>query len=156
MRIDDRLIGGALALLSLAIILGARGLPSVPGTTFGPELMPTLIGIAMGVLSIRIFITGVLQNNGNGWFDLSEWKGARRPVYCAVWTIAGVGLGIVLLPIIGFPLYGLGFALPLMLLMGARLMSAVLTSVCLVLVAQFVFARLLFVPLPAGPLPMPW
>nr|WP_306268851.1 tripartite tricarboxylate transporter TctB family protein [Pararhizobium sp. IMCC3301] len=156
MRIDDRLIGGALALLSMAIILGARGLPSVPGTTFGPELMPTLIGTAMGVLSIRIFVTGLLQNGATGWVDISEWKGAKRPVYCAIWTIAGIALGIALLPIIGFPLYGLGFALPLMLLMGARAVSAVLTSVCLVLVAQFVFARLLFVPLPAGPLPLPW
>ena len=156
MRIDDRLIGGALALLSLAIIFGERGLPSVPGTTFGPELMPTLIGIAMGALSIRIFITGLAQNGVSGWFDLSEWKGAVRPVYCAIWTLAGIALGIVLLPVIGFPLYGLGFALPLMLLMGARLVPAVLTSVGLVLVAQFIFARLLFVPLPAGPLPLPW
>ncbi len=156
MRIDDRLIGGALALLSLAIILGARELPTVPGTRFGPELMPTLIGIAMGVLSIRIFITGVLQNTGSGWVDLSEWKGPRRPVYCAIWTIAGVAVGVLLLPIVGFPLFGLGFALPLMLLMGARFLPAILTSVCLVLAAQFVFARLLLVPLPAGPLPMPW
>ncbi len=156
MRIDDRLIGGALALLSLAIILGAQGLPSVPGTRFGPELMPMLIGIAMGMLSIRIFLTGVLQNSGTGWLDLSEWKGAKRPVFCAIWTLAGIALGIVLLPIIGFPLYGLGFSLPLMLLMGARPVSAAVTSVCLVLVAQFVFARLLLVPLPAGPLPMPW
>ena len=156
MRIDDRIIGGALALLSLAIILGARGLPSVPGTTFGPALMPTLIGIAMGVLSIRILVTGLLQKSSTGWFDLSEWKGASRPVFCALWTLAGIALGIVLLPIIGFPLYGLGFALPLMLLMGARPLHAVLTSVGLVLVAQFVFARLLFVPLPAGPPPMPW
>lgn len=156
MRIDDRLIGGALALLSIAIILGARGLPSVPGTRFGPELMPTLIGIAMGVLSIRIFITGLTQNGVTGWFNASEWAGATRPLYCAIWTLAGIALGIVLLPVIGFPLYGLGFALPLMLLMGARLVPAVLTSVALVLVAQFVFARLLFVPLPAGPLPLPW
>jgi len=156
MRIDDRLIGLGMALLALAIIFGSLGLPSVPGTTYGPNLMPTIIGIGFAVLSIRIFIVGWRARDGARWIDLSQWSGRTRSLLCVVWTLGGIVFGLVLFEPMGFLLYGLAFMLPLMLLMGAGPVTAIATTVPTILLAQFGFANLMLVPLPVGPLPLPW
>lgn len=152
MRFDDRIIGVAFAALSLVVILLARDFPSVPGTRFGPDVFPTLIGLVMGGLALRIFISGMRRAGGGSWVDVAAWRGQTRGLAAAAWVIAGIVVGSVFFDPIGFPLFGIVYSLPLMLFMGAR--PAVAVTVCLtaVMVAYFVFSRLLHVPLPVGPL----
>lgn len=152
MRIDDRILGVGLALLALFIIWQAQMIPSVPGTTFGPSLMPTLIGLVMVACGLAVFLGGVRSAGAGPLIDVSVWRGQTRGLVCAAWAILGVVVGIAVMPWIGFPLLGLIYALPLMLLMGARPIAAVPVAVVVVLCAYLVFKRLLYVPLPAGPL----
>lgn len=152
MRFDDRIIGVAFAALSLVIIALASQVPSVPGTTFGPDLFPTLIGIAMFAMAARIFIAGMRRPKGGDWVNVTVWRRQTRGLIAAVWVIGGIVVGIAFFNQIGFPLFGIVFALPLMLLMGARPLVAVIVCLAAVLVSYFVFSRLLFVPLPVGPL----
>lgn len=152
MRLDDRIVGLLLGLLATAVILLARQIPAVPGTTFGPDLMPTLIGVAMAGAAARIFWLGWRAASPGPLLDVSDWNGQERGLVCAAWAIGGTLIGIFFLNDIGFPLYSVCFALPLMLLMGARPIVAVPVALVLTLAAYAAFTRLLLVPLPAGPL----
>lgn len=152
MRFDDRIIGIAFAALSLAIIGMATQFPSVPGTTFGPDLFPSLIGVVMFGLGVRIFIGGLRAPAGRGWINVGVWRGRARGLIAAAWVIGGIVVGIVFFDQIGFPLFGLLYALPLMLFMGARPIAATVVCLAAVLLSYFVFSRLLYVPLPVGPL----
>lgn len=160
MRIDDRLVGLFFALLGGAVILAARRLSGVPGTTYGPDLMPILIGIGMMGFGLKIAVAGFAaarSTSGRGpWIDLGAWTGETRGILAALWTVAGVGAAIWLLPVLGLPLFGLIFCLPLVVLARARLVVAVPAVVATVLAAQVIFGGLLHVPLPAGLLPLPW
>jgi len=152
MRFDDRIIGVAFAALSLAIIVFSRDIPSVPGTTFGPDVFPTLIGIAMFGMAARIFIGGLRRTEGGRWFDVSVWHGQTRGLAAAVWVTGGIIVGLVFFNQIGFPLFAFVYAFPLMLFMGARPVTAAVVSLVAVMLSYFVFSRLLYVPLPVGPL----
>lgn len=157
MRIDDRLLGIAIALLGLGVIYEAWRLPSVPGTTFGPGLMPGIIGICLAGLGAKIASARFLTGSGHGQLlDLSVWRGQWRGIAGASWTILGTGLAILYLPEIGFPLLGLGYAIPLMLFMRARLLPAMAVSGIVVLLLHYIFTNLLYVPLSRGPVPLPW
>lgn len=150
MRIDDRIVGMGLTLLALYVIWEARQIPAVPGASFGPSLMPTLVGIVMAGCGLAIFLGG-LRAAGGPVIDVSVWKGQRRGLLCAAWAIGGVMLGISFLPWLGFPLFGLLYALPLMLLMGARPVAAIPVALVLVVGCYLVFKHLFHVPLPTGP-----
>lgn len=152
MRLDDRLTGLLLALLGIAVIVGARGIPAVPGTTFGPDLLPTIVGVALAVCGAVIFVGGVRAAGTVPWVDLSDWHGRGRGIVGAVWAIGGTIVGVLYLQTLGFPIFAFVFALPLMLLMGAKPLIAAIVSAVVALVAFAIFYYLLLVPLPVGPL----
>ena len=152
MRFDDRLLGLALALLAAFVVVQAVEIPAVPGATFGPSLMPTIVGLVMGGCGLIVFAKGVRARAPGPLVDVSVWKGEYRGLACAAWAIGGAVAGIVFLPWLGFPLFGLLYALPLMLMMGARPLAAVPVALVVVLGAYLAFKQLLYVPLPAGPL----
>jgi hypothetical protein len=152
MRFDDRINGILLGLLALAIIVLARQIPAVPGTTFGPDLMPTLIGLGMAGAALRIFFLGLRSTTAGPWVDVSDWRGQTRGLVAAFWAIAGAILGILFLNQLGFPIFAVLYALPLMLLLGVRPLLSAIVSVVVALLAFLVFYRVLMVPLPVGPL----
>jgi hypothetical protein len=152
MRFDDRIIGIAFAALSLVVIALATQFPSVPGTTFGPDLFPTLIGVAMFGMAARIFVDGLRAPARRCWIDVRVWHGRTRGLVAAAWVIVGIVVGIAFFDQIGFPLFGFLYALPLMLFMRARPITATIVCLVAVLLSYFVFSRLLYVPLPVGPL----
>lgn len=152
MRFDDRITGIALWALALFVIVMSWQIPSVPGTTFGPDLFPILIGTGFILTGTIIFLKG-WRSAGNGpWIDLSDWHAHARGLIGSAWTIGGIIVAIMYFDEIGFPLFSLGYALPMMFLMGARPLPAIMVSVTSVAIAYLVFARIMFVPLPVGPL----
>lgn len=152
MRLDDRLTGLLLALFGIVVGVSARGIPSVPGTTYGPDLLPTIVGIALTVCGGLIFVGGVKAAADGPWIDLSDWSGRTLGIIGAIWAIGGTIVGVIFLRDIGFPIFAFCFALPLMLLMGARPLVSVIVSTVVALVAFAIFYYLLLVPLPVGPL----
>lgn len=151
MRFDDRITALVLGLLGAVVVWSARTIPSVPGTTFGPDLFPTLIGLGLGGAALGIFLKG-LRTAGGPLLDLSDWHGRRKGIAAAAWATAGTVVGILFFDSLGFPLFGFAFTLPLMLLMGARPLTAVVVAAVVVLGTHLFFTRALFVPLPVGPL----
>ncbi len=152
MRFDDRITGLALWALSLFVIVQAWQIPAVPGTTFGPDLFPMLIGIGLGITGTIISVKGWCHAGRGAFLDLSDWHGRTRGLVAAAWTIGGIAVAIAFFSEIGFPLFALGYALPMMFLMGARPLPAVIVALVTVGIAFFVFSRVMFVPLPVGPL----
>ncbi len=152
MRLDDRLTGGLLVLAGIGITVAARGIPSVPGTTFGPDLLPMIVGVSLAACGVLIFVGGVRAAGTVPWVDLSDWSGRGRGIVGAVWAVGGTIVGVLFLQQLGFPLFAFVFALPLMLLMGARPVISIVVSAVVALVAFAIFYYLLLVPLPVGPL----
>jgi putative tricarboxylic transport membrane protein len=152
MRLDDRIIALALGLLALATIALAQEIPAVPGTTFGPDLFPVLIGIGLAAMALQIGIKRLRLPAGGPLVDVSDWHGRAKGLVAAVWAIGGVVVGILFFNALGFPLFGFFFALPLMLLMGARPAIATVVALVVVVGTFLFFTRALLVPLPVGPL----
>jgi len=152
MRIDDRIMALGLGLLAAVVIWSARGIPSVPGTTFGPDLLPMIVGVSLAACGVLIFVGGVRAAGTVPWVDLSDWAGRGRGIVGAVWAVGGTIVGVLFLQQLGFPLFAFVFALPLMLLMGARPVISIVVSAVVALVAFAIFYYLLLVPLPVGPL----
>lgn len=152
MRLDDRISGALIVFLGAVVLVGARGIPAVPGTTFGPDLMPTIVGAALAICGATIFVGGARAAGTVPWVDLSDWAGKHLGVVGAVWSVGGTILGILYIGRLGFPIFAFVFALPLMLMMGARLVVSALVAAGVSLTAYAVFVHLLLVPLPAGPL----
>lgn len=176
MEISDRITGPAISLAGLALMGAAAQIPAVPGTPYGPGLMPGLIGAALACLGLRIGLRAWLAPAGGdseggasaagavqrgaaqrgAWIDLQDWRGNRRGLACAAYALLGMlalGLGFESL---GFPLLAFLYALGLMRLMGAGLGRAALASALLVGLLDLCFGRLLGVPLPHGPLAILW
>ncbi|QDY70644.1 tripartite tricarboxylate transporter TctB family protein [Qingshengfaniella alkalisoli] len=157
MRIDNRLFGIAIVLLGAAVIYEARHLPKVPGSTFGPGLMPTIIGICFSGLGIKIALSAFMKPaDGMPLVDFSAWNNQGRGIIAAIWTLMGALLSILFLQPIGFPLLAVIYVFPLMLLMKARPVPAAIVAATTVLGLHYVFTNILFVPLPSGLLPLPW
>ncbi|WP_081725868.1 tripartite tricarboxylate transporter TctB family protein [Martelella sp. AD-3] len=150
MKISDRITGPALSLFGAAVIVGATRLPTVPGVRFGADLMPMLVGIGFIGLGIAISMGAFIAGGGQKLIDLSEWHVPMRKKLAAVWTLAGLVLGIFLFETVGFPLYAFIYMAVLMLLMGASWMVTVIVSPTVVLLLYVGFSKGLLVPLPAG------
>ncbi len=150
MRFNDIVIGIVLGILSLCVIIPARSIPSVPGATFGPNLFPTLIGMGIGLIAIKILIDGVRTKEKIPFCDISDWFGQRKGFLAAVWAVGGIVIGIVFFQQLGFVLFSLAYAIPLMLMMGAHPVISVTVAASASLGAFFLFSRVLFVPLPVG------
>ena len=152
MRFDDRITGVALWGLAVFVIAMAWEIPAVPGTTFGPDLFPILIGIGLILTGGVIFWNGWRSTGGGKFIDLSDWHGCAKGIVASAWTIGGIVVAIAFFDEIGFPLFSIGYALPMMLMMGARPLVSVIVTLVTVAIAFFVFSRIMFVPLPLGPL----
>ena len=152
MRLDDRLSGLLVVALGIIVAIAAHDIPAVPGATFGPSLMPTLIGIGLAATGGTIAAGGFRARQAGPIFDLSDWQGQHRGILGAIWTIGGIVAGIFFVDTIGFPLFALALAVPLMLIMGARPVTSLVVSLIVVAAAFGIFYYLLLVPLPVGPL----
>lgn len=150
MKIADRLFGPVLAVFGLSVIWGASRLPSVPGTRFGADLLPTAIGCALTGFGALLLLSGLRRDEP--LFDLGDWAGVPRARLAAIWALLGPLLGIFLFDPLGFVLFAMLFMAPMMVLMGARWRVVAVVTPGFVLLLYYVFSGPLRVALPAGPL----
>ncbi len=150
MKIADRIMGPLLALFGLCIIWRAHHLPSIPGARFGPDLLPTIIGITLILFGGILFAHSARETTP--LINLSEWQVTTRNKLAAIWALGGLLAGTFLFEPLGFVLFGTLFMAGLMALMEARLPTIIVIAPLFTLALYLTFAGLLRVELPAGPL----
>jgi len=151
MRIDNRLVGLAVALLGAFVFVSGYGMPALPHLRFGPGFFPCLVGIGL-VLTGAGLIVGRLFDTATK----TKWIAADADLKTAK---AGVGLLLMLGGAVFYILVAdeLGFLLSAMILLWANLwwfwrrpLAALALSFASVVFIQYFFGTLMMVPLPWG------
>jgi putative tricarboxylic transport membrane protein len=153
MRINDALIGGALWLLALFILWQAQGFPAMPGQSYGPALVPTLLAVGFLACGLALVVGGLRGREGEPLVAVGSWAWrAGRLVDLALLLCGLVGL-IALWDRLGFLVGGTLYSgLLIWRFRGRQPVRAALVALAACLVVDWGFRRLLLVPLPLGPL----
>ena len=135
----DRIAGGALVALGAAMVLVARGFPSIGAMAYGPDLFPTIVGtglIVSGALVALEFVS-----------EAGEEVTAPIKLIALVAIVAGFAL---LLDPLGFHIAGtLAFAAAIRLFGGGWLRAALVGTLGTILL-HALFYTAMRVPLPWG------
>ena len=162
MRVNDAISGAVLVIFAAAEIAYTRTFPSLHGQSYGPDLFPALIGVALALCGMLLIFRGLLARrnpadpngltNGNGskWVDVSNIADSRHARINALLIIVFLFLYITLSDLIGFipiSLCTIGF---LLYRLGSSIIVACTIAIVATAVIQLLFAKILLVPLPAG------
>lgn len=164
MKLSDRVTGGALVLLGAVTAYAGSRLPPVPGQQIGPEVFPTVTGIAIALCG-GLIAFGVGRRfedeaeaalAAHGGENIAELE--RGPLYKLRVLIPPALLVFYVLAVdlLGFVPTAAIVAFLVSVALGARLKLAVPVALLAPVGVHLVFYKLLRVPLPDGLLPMPW
>lgn len=147
MTLPDRIGGVVLVMLGVAVVIASLGLPTIPGQPVGPAIFPSVLGVALGLSGLIIFVK-------------PERQTAQR--LSAIGTlrllspVAVLILGYFIMESVGFLVTGFLIVLIISLLLRGSVVGSLLLSAVMTVVIYTIFASLLRVPLPAGILSLPW
>jgi putative tricarboxylic transport membrane protein len=156
LQINDALFGGVLWLLAAAILWQAASFPAMPGQSFGPALVPSVLAGGFLLCGLGLVLSGV-RPRGAGPLVAppAEWAsgGGRGRLLDAALVLGGLVVLILLWDRFGFLIGGaLYTALLVYRFHGGGVARAVLVAAVACFVVDWAFRRLLLVPLPMGPL----
>ena len=166
MRVNDAISGAVLVIFAAAEIAYTRTFPSLHGQSYGPDLFPALIGVALALCGMLLIFRGLLarrnpadpngltngNGNGNGskWVDVSNIADSRHARINALLIIVFLFLYITLSDLIGFIPISLCTIAFLLYRLGSSIIVACTIAIVATAVIQLLFAKILLVPLPAG------
>jgi len=161
-RVNDAISGAVLVIFAAAEIAYTRTFPSLHGQSYGPDLFPALIGVALALCGVLLIFRGLLARrnpadpngltNGNGskWVDVSNIADSRHARINALLIIVFLFLYITLSDLIGFIPISLCTIAFLLYRLGSSIIVACTIAIVATAVIQLLFAKILLVPLPAG------
>ena len=150
MTLPDRIVGVVLLTLGVAVVIASLGLPAIPGQPVGPAIFPSVLGVALGLSGLVIFVKPERQ---------AAQKVQRLSVVGTIRLLSPVAvliLGYFIMEPVGFLLTGFLIVLSISLLLRGSVVGSLLLSAAMTVVIYTIFASLLRVPLPAGILSLPW
>lgn len=150
MTLPDRIGGVVLLTLGVAVVIASLGLPAIPGQPVGPAIFPSVLGVALGLSGLVIFVKPERQ---------AAQKVQRLSVVGTIRLLSPVAvliLGYFIMEPMGFLLTGFLIVLSISLLLRGSVVGSLLLSAVMTVVIYTIFASLLRVPLPTGILSLPW
>ncbi|MBL1266516.1 MAG: tripartite tricarboxylate transporter TctB family protein [Halomonas sp.] len=153
MTLPDRIGGVVLVALGLAVVIASLGLPAIPGQPVGPAIFPSVLGVALGLSGLIIFVKPERQTDQETQqLEALSVIGALRLLS----PVAVLILGYFIMESVGFLVTGFLIVLIISLLLRGSVVGSLLLSAVMTVVIYTIFASLLRVPLPAGILSLPW
>jgi len=146
-------------MFAIAEIAYTRTFPSLHGQSYGPNLFPGLIGLALAGCGIILIVRGLAarrtRNTGvegptANWFDVSNISESGHARTNALLVIAFLLAYIFLSDWVGFIPLSLATVSYLLYRLGSSIGTACIVAIVTTAVIQLLFARVLLVPLPAG------
>jgi putative tricarboxylic transport membrane protein len=164
MKLSDRVTGTFLVVLGSVTAYYGSKLPPVPGQPVGPEVFPTVIGLAVAFCGLLIALGVGSRLEEEAEADLAAHGGEnvatieRGPLYKLRVLIPPALLlfYVFAADFLGFVPTAAIIAFLIAIALGARLKIAVPVALLAPIGIHLVFYKLLRVPLPEGLLPMPW
>jgi putative tricarboxylic transport membrane protein len=157
MKVNDAVIGLALAALGGTLLVAVQGFPKIPGQSVGPALFPGLIAAGLCITGALLVVRGLRERSRSPWVVWDDWVRSPRHVAALVVLLGSIVLYIFAAGWLGF----LPTAALILMAMFSVLRVPPARALLLALVATFVihfaFYKLLRVPLPWGLLtPYAW
>jgi len=159
-RFNDAAIGAVLVIFAGAEIAYTRTFPSLHGQSYGPNLFPTLIGLALMGCGCLLIARGLLARRtqarqsthvpGASWIDLRNIAESKKARTNAVLVVLIPLLYVLLSDQIGFILFSIAAISILLYRLGTSLLIAAVLAVLTTAIIQILFAKVLLVPLPSG------
>jgi putative tricarboxylic transport membrane protein len=150
MRLDDRILGAVLVLISGLIILESLTFPKLASMSVGPSLFPIVLSVALGIGGILLAVSRQLSPEPTVWFQLPE--GQR---HAKAWLRVAAVFGSCILfaafgQTLGFVIVGCLALLWLLLAFGVKPSLAVIIALVVVFVIDIFLVRVMRIPLPLG------
>ena len=153
MTLPDRIGGVVLLTLGVAVVIASLGLPAIPGQPVGPAIFPSVLGVALGLSGLIIFVKPERQPaQETQQLEALSVIGTLRLLS----PVAVLILGYFIMESLGFLVTGFLIVLVISLLLRGSVVGSLLLSSVMTVVIYTIFASLLRVPLPAGILSLPW
>ncbi|MCC5977418.1 MAG: tripartite tricarboxylate transporter TctB family protein [Salinarimonas sp.] len=155
MRLNDALLGVLLFGVAIALFLGSRGFPSIPGQQIGAGAFPTVLSAGFALCATILVISGLRSRlPAIVWMD---WTREPNGIRNVVVIIALVIFYIAFARQLGFMLTMAPIIFVMLRLFGVGWLASLAIAVIAVLGMQYIFGRFLLVPLPWGLLaPIRW
>ena len=166
MKVNDALLGAALAALGAVVLWHIQGFPPMPGQKYGPAWFPGLIAIGLIVCGALLFAAHLRADSGaqrragapqnrraaspEPLIALPEWTRRGRPVASVASVLAGLVAYVLVVDAVGFHITAAALLLVWSRLLGASWRLAVPIALAATLVIHLSFYKLLKVPLPWG------
>ena len=150
MKVNDALIGAALAALGAVVLWHIQGFPPMTGQKYGPAWFPGLIAGGLVVCGLLLIAARLRATASEPLFTLPEWTQRPRPVASVLSVIAGLLLYVFLADILGFHVIAAALLLIWSRLLGASWRLALPVSLAATIIIHLAFYKLLKVPLPWG------
>jgi putative tricarboxylic transport membrane protein len=147
-KINDALIGAALAALGLVILWHIQGFPAMPGQRFGPAWFPGIIAAGLVACGAALAVQGIRSRAP--WVALDPWTRHARPLAGFASVIAGLAFYTIVADPLGFHLTGFILLLWWLRVLGARWPITFAVAVAAPVLLHLAFYKLLRVPLPWG------
>ena len=154
MKFNDALWGALLTVFGVALLLHARGFPTIPGQRVGPGLFPSVIAVGLAVCGVILVVRGLRQrasaSAGAAWFGVPDWARSPRHVIAFAVLVAVNLLYLLAVDRLGFVVVGFIYLAALMWVLRVPPVRIVPIALVLTLAIHFCFYKLLRVPLPWG------
>ena len=180
MRFNDAITGAVLVVFAMAEIAYTRTFPSLHGQSYGPNLFPALIGVALAACGLVLIVRGLLarregtipeanvpeanapETNGKEtasnamnnstlkWIDSGNVTASKHARTNALLVIFFLLAYIFLSDWLGFIPLSLITVAVLLYRLGSSILIACSVAIITTAVIQVLFAKVLLVPLPAG------
>ncbi len=148
MRINDAVIGAALAALGVVILWHIQGYPEMQGQKFGPAWFPGIVAAGLAVCGVILVARG--WRSGVALATPADWVRRPRPLAGFASIVAGLALYVVLSNPLGFHLTALLLLLAWLRILGARWPTTICVAIVAPIVIHLAFYKLLRIPLPWG------
>ncbi|KAA0677580.1 tripartite tricarboxylate transporter TctB family protein [Azospirillum brasilense] len=150
MKFNDAIIAVLLLVLAVALFLGARTLPSLPGQSVGPALFPMTIAVALVLTSVAILLNAVSSGRMEPWVVLNDGLFSPRTLASVFAVPASVIAYMAFADVVGFLAVSSGILFGLMMVFRTKVGVAASVSVLVSTGCFLLFRSVLMVPLPEG------
>jgi putative tricarboxylic transport membrane protein len=148
MKINDAVIGAALAVLGIVILWHIQGFPAMPGQRFGPAWFPGIVAGGLVLCGAALVVQGA--RSGAPLFALDAWTRRTRPLAGYISVIVGLAFYVAAADPLGFHITAIALLLVWMRILGTRWALAIPVAIVAPIVIHLAFYKGLRIPLPWG------
>lgn len=148
MKLNDAIIGAALAVLGVVILVHIQAYPTIPGQKYGPAIFPGVIAAGLILCGALLIRSGLRA--GSPMVVLAAWTRSPRHIANFLFVLGALLFYIVASEWLGFVLTGTFILLALFWQLGVRMPLAVPVALIATLLVHSLFYKLMRVPLPWG------